>query len=348
MKNTLTFLLVLSCLFFSSCSRPQKVNNSFTLQGEIIGQETGRIFLSYGFGLTFHKDTAKIENGKFSFKGVINEPTRAVIIGVDENRGDIYLEPGVINVTLIKDKFKDIKVSGSKSQEELESLNNAFEKNTNHDSIILSFVTKSPKSYLTPYYLQYLSSNQIISIDSLRSIYEGLDMSIQNSRYGRYTLGLIRKHDNLLEGSTPSDFKAVDLNDQTLSLSQFKGKNVVLLDFWASTCPPCRKQIPHFKQIYKKYHSKGLEIIAITCADKNRDSWMSAIKEDSTTMWHQVASYFLTGETINEDICLDYPIFGVPKTILINKDGKVAGSWVFYSEENENSIDKKLAEVIKN
>jgi thiol-disulfide isomerase/thioredoxin len=136
-----------------------------------------------------------------------------------------------------------------------------------------------------------------------------------------YTLGLLRKHDNLLEGSIPSDFKAVDLNDQTVSLSQFKGKNVVLLDFWASTCPPCRNQIPHFKQIYKKYHPKGLEIIAIA---------------------------FLTGETINEDICLDYPIFGVPKTILINKDGKVAGSWVFYSEENVKSIDKKLAELIKN
>jgi hypothetical protein len=152
MKNTMTFLFVLNILFFSSCSRPQKVNNnSFTLHGEIIGQETGKVFLSYGFGLTYHKDTAKIENGKFSFKGLINEPTRALIIGGDENRTDIYLEPGVINVTIIKDKFKAIKVSGSKSQVELENLNKAFEKNTDHDSIILSFVIKSPKSYLTPY-----------------------------------------------------------------------------------------------------------------------------------------------------------------------------------------------------
>ena len=349
MKIIFKFFLILICLILSNCSQKEKKAKSFNLHGKISGQDTGNIVLQYGYGSAFHQDIAEIKNGNFSFKGMIEEPTRAVINGGNElNRTDIYLEPGVMRVTLVKDKFKAIDLAGSKSQEELNKLNKLLESTNNHDSVLLNFVLKNPKSYLTPYYLQRLGSNQVISLDSLKSIFKGLDLSIQNSRYGRFAKGVIRQKENILEGSFATEFKATDLNNQTVTLSQFRKENVVLLDFWASWCVPCRQSIPHLKALYKKYRSKGLEIIAVTCFDKNKETWLSAINEDSTNMWHHVATVFRNGETINEELALDYPMGPIPRTILIDKDGKVLGSWEGYSKENEDSLDKKLAEILNN
>lgn len=347
MKTIAMLFLIFICLMLSNCTQIENKSKCFALQGKIVGQDTGTIVMQYGFLSTFHKDTAKVLNGKFTFNGMVEEPTRAWINGGDElNKTEIYLEAGVINATLIKDKFKEIKLTGSKSQEELSKLNKLLVTSTHQDSILLTFVSKNPKSYLTPYYLQLLDANHAISLDSLKTIFAGLDLSVQNSRYGRVVTGVIRKRGNISAGSFVSEFRAKDINDQLITLSQFKGKNVVLMDFWNSPCVPCRKAMPHLKTLYNKYHLNGLEVIAVNCFDINKDTWISAINEDSTTMFHHVPTIFYTGEVINEDIIFDYPVIGgVPQTILISKDGKVIGHWAGYSKENADSLDKKLAET---
>jgi thiol-disulfide isomerase/thioredoxin len=356
MKARITFLLILISLILSNCTSSKKEAKSYTLQGKIIGQDTGIIVIQYGLLSTYHKDIAKISNGIFTFNGMIEEPTRAWINAGDElNSTEIYLEPGLMSATLTKDKYKDINLTGSKSQEELNKLNKLLESSKNHDSVLVNFVLKNPKSYLTPYYLYsmaFTKARDVVFVDSLKAIFNGLDLSVQNSIYGRAVKGVIRINQNITEGATATEFKAIDLNDQPIYLSQYKGKNVVLLDFWNSTCGPCRKGMTHLRLLYKQYHSKGLEIIAVDCIDKDRNAWISAINQDSTNMFHHVATYFRTGEIINEDITLDFPGNGmgggIPQTIVINKDGIVAGSWYGYSKENDDSLDKKLAETFNN
>lgn len=347
MKTFHAFFLVLICIIFSTCTQTKNGTGNFTFQGKIIGQDTGTITMQYGILSTFHKDTAKIINGYFSFQGMIEEPTRAWIDGGDAlNKTEIYLEPGVLSATLIKDKFKYIDLKGSKSQKELDRLNKVLESVKNQDSVLLNFVSKNPKSFLTPYYLQLLEAKQAITIDSIKAVYANLDLPVKNSRYGRVIKGVIRKKENTSEGGIVSEFKATDNNGQIITLSQFKGKNVVLMDFWNSPCIPCRKAMPHLKSLYNQYHSRGLEIIAVDCYDKNKDAWLSALIQDSTSMFHHVATFFYTGEIVNEDIFFDFPVLGgVPQTILISKEGKVLGHWSGYSKENEDSLDKKLAET---
>jgi thiol-disulfide isomerase/thioredoxin len=353
MKSTIAYFLLLAGLILSNCSQSDKVTKSFTLNGEIIGQDTGTIVLQYGLLSTCHNCIAKISNGKFTFNGIIEEPTRASIIGGDAlNSAEIYLEPGLMTATLTKDKYKEISLTGSKSQGELNKLNQLLDASKNHDSVITNFVLKNPKSFLTPYYLYFMSNTKardVIFIDSLKSIFNGLDMPVKNSRYGRAVKGIIRINQNITEGAVATEFKALDLNDQPISLTQFKGKNVVLLDFWNSTCGPCRKGMAHLRSLYKKYHSRGLEIIAVDCYDKDKNAWISAINQDSTNMFHHVTTIFRTGEVINEDIYFDFPGNGVgggiPLSIEINKDGIVANTWFGYSEEVDASMDKKLAET---
>ena len=65
------------------------------------------------------------------------------------------------------------------------------------------------------------------------------------------------------------------------------------------------------------------------------------------SMWHHVATFFRNGDTINRGIVENYPLDRVPLTVLVGKNGKVLGSWLGYSLEYEQSLDKILTEIFK-
>lgn len=388
--NFLTFLL----LVCSCTSQDAKNPGKFTLNGKITGQDSGIIILSYSPSSSIRiNDTALIKNGAFNFQGSIVEPTLAQIISENEtSSADLYLEPGVMTVNLTKNRFRDLKMTGSKTQDELIQLNlmlSPINKNLSvlnkkrkliTDSILnsqnsnkiielqkeskelenqyfrlrkelnnayLKFVVGNPDSYVTPYYLDVLKINGIIPYDSLKLIFFGLHQNIQNSIIGKKIKEEIRKKDNIQKGATVPDFKAIDLNNNTITLSQFKNNNVVIVDFWASWCEGCRAAFPHLKDLYKKYNPQGLEIVAFEYRDVNKETWLSAINHDSINMWHNIATIFQNGDTVNKGIIDNFPLPGIPLTILIGKDGKVIGSWMGYSEQYVDSLDKKLSETFK-
>jgi thiol-disulfide isomerase/thioredoxin len=388
--NFLIFLL----LVCSCTSQDAKNPGKFTLNGKITGQDSGIIILSYSPSSSIRiNDTALIKNGAFNFQGSIVEPTLAQIISENEtSSADLYLEPGVMTVNLTKNRFRDLKMTGSKTQDELIQLNlmlSPINKNLSvlnkkrkliTDSILnsqnsnkiielqkeskelenqyfrlrkelntayLKFVVGNPDSYVTPYYLDVLKINGIIPYDSLKLIFFGLHQNIQNSIIGKKIKEEIRKKDNIQKDATVPDFKAIDLNNNTITLSQFKNNNVVIVDFWASWCEGCRAAFPHLKDLYKKYNPQGLEIVAFEYRDVNKETWLSAINHDSINMWHNIATIFQNGDTVNKGIIDNFPLPGIPLTILIGKDGKVIGSWMGYSEQYVDSLDKKLSETFK-
>jgi cytochrome c biogenesis protein CcmG/thiol:disulfide interchange protein DsbE len=110
------------------------------------------------------------------------------------------------------------------------------------------------------------------------------------------------------------DFALTDLRGKPISLSQYKGK-VLVLNFWATRCPPCREEIPDFIEAYKKYKSKGLEIIGIHVERLPSDfllSWVEDVKIN-----YPVA--FATAKIIR-----DYePGQYIPATIVIDKTGRI-------------------------
>ena len=388
--NFLTFLL----LVCSCTSQDAKNPGKFTLNGKITGQDSGIIILSYSPSSSIRiNDTALIKNGAFNFQGSIVEPTLAQIMSENEtSSADLYLEPGVMTVNLTKNRFRDLKMTGSKTQDELIQLNlmlSPINKNLSvlnkkrkliTDSILnsqnsnkiielqkesrelenqyfrlrkelntayLKFVVGNPDSYVTPYYLDVLKINGIIPYDSLKLIFFGLHQNIQNSIIGKKIKEEIRKKDNIQKGATVPDFKAIDLNNNTITLSQFKNNNVVIVDFWASWCEGCRAAFPHLKDLYKKYNPQGLEIVAFEYRDVNKETWLSTINHDSINIWHNIATIFQNGDTVNKGIIDNFPLPGIPLTILIGKDGKVIGSWMGYSEQYVDSLDKKLSETFK-
>lgn len=120
----------------------------------------------------------------------------------------------------------------------------------------------------------------------------------------------------LAVGSDPIPFSVEDLNGKTISLGDYKGK-VVLLDFWATWCGPCRQEMPNVVKLYNKYHSKGFEIIGISL-DANRKTLERYLREQGVT-WPQ----YYDGRGWKNKVASLYRVRAIPATYLIDKKGKI-------------------------
>ena len=134
------------------------------------------------------------------------------------------------------------------------------------------------------------------------------------------------------------DFEMADPNGKTHKLSEFvgNGKNIVLIDFWASWCPPCRRDMPNLVAAYKKYKNKGFEIVGISL-DSKADAWAKGVKDLNIT-WPQLSD--LQGWK-NSGAQL-YGVNSIPHTVLVDKDGTIIAKNL-HGEE----IDAKLQEILK-
>lgn len=350
MNNLKTIVILMSiCLFCSSCSNQTKNINKFTLNGKIINQKQGLIILEYTPDSVMIKDTVFIKNGEFTFNGSIQEPTQAYLTGDNNEQVLLYLESKTMTITLIKDHFEKFKLEGSKTQleyEQLELIKSKNKENNSLESNILKFILTNPNSFTVPFELLRLQESYFISLDSVKSIFKGFNISVQNSKTGKRLKSNILKEEKIQIGEFPPNFNAIDINGKQITLNQFKGKKVVLLDFWASWCAPCRKSFPHLKELHQKYHKDGFEILAISVIDHSKESWKKAIDKDNINDWYNIASVFMDGKGINKVFIEDYNPLPIPKKILIDRTGQVAGVWVGYSEEIENNIAEKLNKIM--
>lgn len=117
-------------------------------------------------------------------------------------------------------------------------------------------------------------------------------------------------------GADAPDFVMNNEDGKPVKLSDFKGK-VLLVDFWASWCGPCRRENPHVVKIYEKYKDMGFEVLGVSL-DKKKDPWLKAIAKDKLT-WAHVSD--LKGWK-NEAAAM-YGVRSIPHTVLLDKDGKI-------------------------
>ena len=121
------------------------------------------------------------------------------------------------------------------------------------------------------------------------------------------------------------------------------------MDFWAYYCGPCVGTFPKLKEIYNKYHTKGLEIVAVNFDFRNNISeWKNAIIRHGIENWHHVnvAEEFTPNRIKNSDIYANYHVQAIPRKILIDKNGIIQGNWVATNEEIEKEVEAKIEELI--
>ena len=135
-------------------------------------------------------------------------------------------------------------------------------------------------------------------------------------------------------GTQAPDFKMKTIDGKTFKLSQLKGKTVVL-DFWASWCPDCRKDAPEVVRMYKEYAPQGIEFVGVSM-DTDMEAWRKACEQFGIT-YTQVSELKKFKET---DIAKAYGVKWIPSMVVVDKEGKVALSTVLTYK-----VDKYLKEL---
>ncbi|TKC07044.1 TlpA disulfide reductase family protein [Pedobacter frigoris] len=140
----------------------------------------------------------------------------------------------------------------------------------------------------------------------------------------------------LLPGYMAPDFTLLKPDGKPLTLSAMRGK-YVLIDFWASWCVPCRKAIPHLKEVYAKYKAKGFEILSLS-GDQNQEAWRKAMDQEQMP-WPQVCDDF-PEKFKPSRVGGIYQTRFIPFYVLLDPKGKI----LVYSGQ-ESDVEKELERI---
>ena len=324
-----------------------------------------------------------VKDGRFSLNGKIGQPyMRGVLLLGDPSQQDyvqLGIEPGTMTVDIPNATLKEATVKGGKAQDDINAyhaqLNPVVEQlNTidkqlqkaktdkqrkqlqakmdearkKYDEISKSCYLQHGDSYLAPQTLRMDMGN--MSYEEAKKIYDGFSENVK--LYGD-TEEIERELDALEKiqpGKPAPDFTANDINGKPFTLSSLKGK-VVILDFWASWCVPCRKSNPHMKELYEKYHAQGLEMVYVSDDDGRPEAWRKAVADDGLQGdgFHHVLRGFKMDRTTGErdhsnDISDKYAIHYLPTKYLIDREGRIVCK---INEGEDQKLDEKLQELLK-
>jgi peroxiredoxin len=130
-------------------------------------------------------------------------------------------------------------------------------------------------------------------------------------------------------GSKAADFSLQDMNGKNVRLSDYRGK-VVLLEFWATWCPPCRASIPGIEKIFKAYKDKGLVVLAVSLDEGGWDSVKSFISKNGVTYT------VLKG---NDDVSESYQVRTIPMLLIVDKEGRISKRYLGFGSEDDLEKD---------
>lgn len=148
---------------------------------------------------------------------------------------------------------------------------------------------------------------KLLALVALFSLLSGCDESQQSVSASATGRGAVI-------GAAAPDFTLTDINGNRVSLSQFRGK-VVLVNFWATWCPPCREEMPSMERLYRHYSEQGMVLLAINIEENGE----------------QAVSQFLQGNDYTFPILLDtraevqnaYQVFRFPETFVVDQNGVI-------------------------
>ncbi|WP_224998004.1 TlpA disulfide reductase family protein [Cesiribacter sp. SM1] len=233
-------------------------------------------------------------------------------------------------VTGLEQQFLEAQNQGNSARmEELRYAYMQTEKELRED--IKAKLRNMESSVTAIYGVNYLNKEDDFTF--LDSLATRLRQDLPNSRYVKdFAQGVERMRSTTM-GQVAPEIALPNPQGEVKKLSDLRG-NVVMIDFWAAWCGPCRRENPNVVRLYNKYHDKGFEIYGVSL-DRSKDDWVKAIEKDGLT-WTQVSdlNYF------NSEAAQTYDITAIPATVLLDKDGKIIARNL-----RGQALEDKLAEI---
>ncbi|MBX9839529.1 MAG: TlpA family protein disulfide reductase, partial [Silvanigrellaceae bacterium] len=200
----------------------------------------------------------------------------------------------------------------------------------------IQWIETMPHSYISATELYSLMINQQLGTIEANRLFHHLTDPVQQSRVGQLIAATLQK--SMVNIKAP-DFKAKDFNQENFQLNSLIGKYIVI-SFWASWCIPCIQEIPDLKQMYKRYHSKGLEIVSISI-DEDSLAWYNAVKKWNLENWKNIlCNTAIKSSYIN-------PNMPIPSLLLINDKGMIIWNSINTAEVNRiMALEKELSNLL--
>jgi len=164
------------------------------------------------------------------------------------------------------------------------------------------------------------------------------DVNPQLTQFTRASVKDLETAQKLAIGAEPIPFEVVGIKGEKLSPAEFKGK-VLLLDFWATWCGPCKVEMPNVKRVYQKYNQHGFEIVGISLDRSRRD--LDAYIDKYEISWPQ----FFDGKYWQNDVAVRYGVRSIPATYLIDRQGKIRYKSL-RGKQLEVAVEKLLKESL--
>ena len=267
-------------------------------------------------------DSVLVADGVATFEGEVDEPLLANVT-VDGNRMPVFiLEPGTISFnakegafgSMLNDQLRELgrelSAISRKFQTADESTGEALYRR--YEAVLDSAMEANSDNPLGFYIFLNTDASQG-SVADLRSTFAKYP-DFSTYKRAKTMLDAAEKREATQPGNKYVDF-SVSYGGNTTKLSDYveKGK-YTLVDFWASWCGPCMRQVPVLKKLYSQYHDKGLDIVGVAVWDKPDDT-LAAIKSHGLS-WPNI----IDARTIPTDL---YGINGIPCIMLIGPDGTI-------------------------
>ena len=179
----------------------------------------------------------------------------------------------------------------------------------------LKIMAANPSVEMVAYELGYMKDN--MTLEQLEQIFGQFDVKVQQSKWGKAIRESIELRQRIEPGRLAPEFTLARRDSSLVSLADYRGK-VVVLDFWASWCRPCRASFPWVREFYEEYREKGVEIIGVSI-DENKASWEKALDEERLP-WPQVIDEIEKGRSRVGGL---YHVLAVPMFVVVDKEGKI-------------------------
>ncbi len=364
MKKFIYFLAVVAIV--AACGE----NKGYVVTGTVEGGADGdTVFLQKVEGRSLVKiDTAVITKGIFTFKGVQDSTvSRYVSFKSTGNDGllmDFFLENGNINIKLTHDNdsatgtpnndvYQEIRDQLNDLNKQMRAVYNSMSDTTltdeqRHAKIreIDSMQNKEieinkagvSKNITNPVGVHLLKNNHYYyGVDELDLLMPQIPAEFSNDETIVKIKGNVEKMKITAVGQKFTDFEMKTPDGEPIKLSDYVGKGkVVLVDFWASWCGPCRREMPNLVSMYAQYKNKGFEIVGVSL-DQNGEAWKDGIQKLNIT-WPQMSDL----KYWNSEGAKLYAISSIPHTLLIDGEGTIIARGL-----NSEELQSKLAEIIK-
>ena len=337
-------------MIVSNKDTTQITNGVFTIKGKLDGatRQYFKINNQYGFSLLLANETfnVKVDVDQADKRGYINdiEVTGSALNDEFKKVSD-YLEttPESKKLTALYELSKSLEKGTEAYQQNYEAVSNAREAaGKTQSAYIKDYALNNPNSVVAAYFMQFQKGETNQTFEEYKQIVEGFGDAVKKSSFYKPLKTTLDGLKRTAIGQIAPDFTLKTDKDEDFTLSSLRGEKVVLVDFWASWCVPCRKSYPHLKEVYKQYKDKGFEVVAVT-NDSNHDQWKKAIAEDELE-WIQVADVFPPkgSNPATAKVITAYAAPYLPSTYLLDKDGKILAKHL-----HGEALDRKLEEIFK-